>query len=307
MSILSQTTISKKVSFSGIGIHTGKIANMNILPSPPNSGIIFKRTDQRNNNIIIPNFENVSEATLCTTISNQFGTKVSTIEHLMAAFLGLGIDNVLVEVDTQEIPILDGSAKDFIRILKEAGLKKSDVPIKLIKINNYIELEEGNKFISIDKSNTTLEIDFEINYENQIIKRQKNKINVFEDNLEEIFNSRTFCLYEDIEKLKKLGLGKGGSLENAIVVKDDKILNDEGLRNKKEFVNHKILDCMGDLYLVGYRLIGSLKCRHGGHSLTNKLLRKVFSDNRNYSLIEIKGKNLPHTLVNNRHNLKSIA
>ncbi len=307
MSILSQTTISKKVSFSGIGIHTGKIANMNILPSPPNSGIIFKRTDQKNNNIIIPNFENVSEATLCTTISNQFGTKVSTIEHLMAAFLGLGIDNVLVEVDTQEIPILDGSAKDFIRILKEAGLKKSDVPIKLIKINNYIELEEGNKFISIDKSNTTLEIDFEINYENQIIKRQKNKINVFEDNLEEIFNSRTFCLYEDIDELKKIGLGKGGSLENAIVVKDDKILNDEGLRNKKEFVNHKILDCMGDLYLVGYRLIGSLKCRHGGHSLTNKLLRKVFSDNKNYSLIEIKGKNLPHSLINNRHNLKSIA
>ena len=307
MSILSQTTISKKVSFSGIGIHTGKIVNMNILPSPPNSGIIFKRTDLKNNNIIIPNFENVSEATLCTTISNQFGTKVSTVEHLMAAFLGLGIDNVLVEVDTQEIPILDGSAKDFIRILREAGLKKSDVPIKLIKINNYIEFEEGNKFISIDKSNTTLEIDFEINFENQIIKRQKNKINVFEDNLEEIFNSRTFCLYEDIDKLKKIGLGKGGSLENAIVVKDDKILNDEGLRNKKEFVNHKILDCMGDLYLVGYRLIVSLKCRHGGHSLTNKLLRKVFSDNKNYSLIEIKGKNLPHSLINNRHNLKSIA
>ena len=121
------------------------------------------------------------------------------------------------------------------------------------------------------------------------------------------FNSRTFCLYEDIEKLKKIGLGKGGSLENAIVVKEDGILNDNGLRNKNEFVNHKILDCMGDLYLVGYRLIGSLKCKHGGHSLTNKLLRKVFSDNRNYSLIEIKGKNLPHSLINNRHNLKSIA
>ena len=114
-------------------------------------------------------------------------------------------------------------------------------------------------------------------------------------------------MYEDIEKLKKLGLGKGGSLKNALVVKNDKLLNQDGLRNKKEFVNHKILDCMGDLYLVGYRLIGSLKCKHGGHSLTNKLLRKVFSDNRNYSLIEIKGKNLPYSLINNRHNLKSIA
>ncbi len=307
MSVLSQSTITKKISFSGIGIHTGREVNMNVLPSPPNSGIIFKRIDIKNNNEIIPNFENVSDATLCTTISNAYGVKVSTIEHLMAAFYGLGIDNAVVEVDTQEIPILDGSAKEFVKKLKEAGLSRSDVPIKIIKINNHIEMKDGNKYISLDKSNTTLEIDFEINYENQIIKNQKNKINVFEDNLEDVFNSRTFCLYEDIEKLKTLGLGKGGSLENAIVVKNDKILNNDGLRNNNEFVNHKILDCMGDLYLVGYRLIGSLKCKHGGHSLTNKLLRKVFSDTKNYSLIEIKGKNLPHTLINNRHNLKSIA
>ncbi len=307
MSILSQSTIQNKVSLSGVGIHTGAEVNLNILPSSPNSGIIFKRTDLKKNNIVIPNFENVSEATLCTTISNEYGVKISTIEHLMGAFLALGVDNAVVEIDSQEVPILDGSAKDFVKIIKDVGLKKSDVPIKLIKINNLIELEEGNKFISLDKSNTTLEIEFEINYRNQLIKSQKNKVNVFEDNLDDILNSRTFCLYEDIEKLKKIGLGKGGSLDNAIVVKDDKILNSTGLRNKNEFVNHKILDCMGDLFLVGYRLIGSLKCRHGGHSLTNKLLRKVFSDNRNYSLIEIKGKNLPYSLVNNRQNLKSIA
>ena len=307
MSILTQSTIANKVSFSGIGVHTGNKVHINILPSFPNSGIIFKRIDLKHNNIVVPNFENVSEATLCTTISNDFGVKVSTIEHLMAAFLGLGIDNAVVEIDSQELPILDGSAKDFVKILRSTGLKSSDVPIKLIKINNNVEVEEGNKFISIEKSNTTLEIEFEINYENQLIKNQKNKINVFEDKLDDVFNSRTFCLYEDIEKLKKLGLGKGGSLENAIVVKDDKILNEEGLRNKNEFVNHKILDCIGDLYLVGYRLIGSLKCRHGGHNLTNKLLRKIFSNNKNYSLLEIKGKNLPHSLINNRHNLKSIA
>ncbi len=307
MSVLSQSTISQKVSFSGIGIHTGKAVNINILPSSPNSGIIFKRVDLKKNNIVIPNFENVSDATLCTTISNEFGVKVSTIEHLMGALLGLGIDNVIIEIDSQEVPILDGSAKEFVKLLKETGLKNSDVPIKLIKINNHIEYSEGNKYISLDKSNTTLEIEFEINYKNKFIKNQKNKINVFEDNLNEVFSSRTFCLYEDIEKLKKIGLGKGGSLENAIVVQENKILNESGLRNKKEFVNHKILDCMGDLYLVGYRLIGSLRCRHGGHSLTNKLLRKVFSDNRNYSLLEIKGKNLPHSLINNRHNLKSIA
>ena len=307
MSVLSQSTIANKVSFSGVGIHTGMNVNVNILPASPNSGIVFKRVDLKKNNVVIPNFENVSEATLCTTISNQFGVKVSTIEHLMAAFFGLGVDNAIVELDGQEVPILDGSAKDFVKLLKDIGLKTSDIPIKLIKINNHVEIAEGNKYISLNKSNTTLEIDFEINYKNKIIKRQNNKVNVFEDNLEDIYNSRTFCLFEDIEKLKKLGLGKGGSLKNAIVVKDDKILNPNGLRNEKEFVNHKILDCMGDLYLVGYRLIGSLKCRHGGHSLTNQLLRKVFSDNKNYSLLEIKGKNLPHTLINNRHNLKSIA
>ena len=307
MSVLSQSTIAKKVFFSGVGIHTGNKVKMSVLPSAPNSGIVFKRTDLKHNNIIIPNFENVSDATLCTTVSNQFGVKVSTIEHLMAAFLGLGIDNAVVELDSQEVPILDGSARDFVKILKDTGLKNSDVPIKLIKINNHVELEDGDKYISIDKSNTTLEIEFEINYQNKVIKKQKNKISVFEDNLDDIFNSRTFCLYEDIEKLQKIGLGKGGSLNNAIVVKDDKILNENGLRNENEFVNHKILDCMGDLYLTGYRMIGSLKCTHGGHSLTNKLLRKVFNDTRNYSLIEIKGKNLPHSLLNNRHNLKSIA
>jgi UDP-3-O-[3-hydroxymyristoyl] N-acetylglucosamine deacetylase len=307
MSVLSQSTIASEISFSGVGIHTGMNVNVNILPASPNSGIVFKRIDLKKNNVVIPNFENVSEATLCTTVSNQFGVKVSTIEHLMAAFFGLGVDNAIVELDGQEVPILDGSAKDFVKILKDTGLKTSDIPIKLIKINNHVEITEGNKYISLNKSNTTLEIDFEINYKNKIIKRQNNKVNVFEDNLEDIYNSRTFCLFEDIEKLKKLGLGKGGSLKNAIVVKDDKILNPNGLRNEKEFVNHKILDCMGDLYLVGYRLIGSLKCRHGGHSLTNQLLRKVFSDNKNYSLLEIKGKNLPHTLINNRHNLKSIA
>ncbi len=307
MSMLSQSTISSKVSLSGVGVHTGKKVNINILPSSPNSGIIFKRIDLNQNNIVIPNFENVSDATLCTTISNQYGVKVSTIEHLMAAFLGLGIDNAIVEVDSQEIPILDGSAKDFVKILKKTGKKYSDIPIKIIRINNHIELKDGNKFISIDKSNTTLDIDFEISYQNSFIGNQKNKINVYENKLDDIYDSRTFCLYEDIEKLEKLGLGKGGSLKNALVVKNDKLLNQDGLRNKKEFVNHKILDCMGDLYLVGYRLIGSLKCKHGGHSLTNKLLRKVFSDNRNYSLIEIKGKNLPYSLINNRHNLKSIA
>ena len=306
MSLLTQKTINKKFSISGVGVHTGLNVNMNVIPAPANSGIIFKRIDLRENNTVIPNYNNVVDATLCTTIANEYGTKVSTIEHLMGAFYGLGVDNAIVELDSQEVPIIDGSAKKFVELLLDVGFKNYEEPIKLIKIEKKIELSEGSKSISINKSNVTSEIDFEIKYQNQIIKTQRNKINVFEDDLSDIYNSRTFCLYEDVKKLEKLGLGKGGSLDNAIVVKDNLILNQEGLRNKQEFVNHKILDCMGDLYLSGYRIVGSLNCSQGGHSLTNKLLTKIFNDKKNYSLIEIKGKNLPH-LFANRNSLKSIA
>ena len=306
MSILTQKTLSKTISFSGVGIHTGKNVNLNIVPASPNSGIIFKRIDLNKNNIIYPNYANVTNTTLCTTISNEFGVKVSTIEHLMGALYGIGVDNAIIELDAQEVPILDGSAKVFVDSIKNVGLKFSNQPIKIIKINNLVELYDGEKFISIDKSNVAGEIDFEIKYRNKLINVQKNKVNIFEDDLENVYHSRTFCLFEDIEKLKKNNLGLGGSLENAIVIKNDKILNTEGLRNELEFVNHKILDCMGDLFLCGYKIVGSLKCSQGGHYLTNKLLRKVFADKNNFSLIEIKGKQLPHTFAN-YHNLKSTA
>ena len=306
MSILTQKTLSKKISLSGIGIHTGRKVNINILPANPNSGIIFKRIDLQKNNLVFANYSNVVDTTLCTTISNEYGTKVSTIEHLMGAFYGIGIDNALIEIDSQEVPILDGSAKIFINTINKIGLRFSDQPIKIIKINKSIKIQDGEKYISLDKSNISGDIEFELKYNSKIIQNQKNKINIFEDNLDEIFNSRTFCLYEDIEKLKKLNLGKGGSLENVIVIKDNKILNIDGLRNAKEFVNHKILDCMGDLFLSGYKIIGSLKCSQGGHKLTNQLLRKLFADKSNYSLIEIKGKELPHSFAN-YNKLKSIA
>ena len=306
MSLLSQKTLNSNVKFNGIGLHTGKEVSINILPSEPNTGILFKRTDLKDNNIVVPNVYNVSNATLCTTISNEYGVSVSTIEHLMGALYGLGIDNALIEINSQEVPILDGSAKNFVEKFLEVGFKISEVPIKLIKILNKIQIEDGLKYIEIDKSNVSLDIDFEIKYMKSLIGNQKNKINVYENDLSEIYNSRTFCLYEDVEKLRNNGLAKGGSLDNAIVVKGDKVLNDGGLRNKLEFVNHKILDCMGDLYLSGYKIIGSLKCSQGGHSLTNKLLREVFKDKNNYSIFEIKEKSLPHTYIN-KSVLKSIA
>ena len=306
MSLLTQKTILNSISIKGVGVHTGSNVTLKILPAAPNNGIIFKRIDLNKNNTVIPSYSNVVDAKLCTTISNQYGVKISTIEHLMGAFYGLGIDNALVEINAQEVPIMDGSAKVFVQEIQKSGIKDSDVPIKLIKIEKKIEYNEGKKFITIDKSNVSSDIDFEIKYKNNVINIQRNKINIFEDNLEEIFNSRTFCLYEDIEKLQKLGLGIGGSLRNAIVVDNNKVLNKEGLRYENEFVNHKILDCMGDLYLSGYKVIGSLKCSQGGHSLTNKLLRKIFTDKKNYSVLEIKGKNLPHSLAE-KTQLKSIA
>ncbi|WP_415275300.1 UDP-3-O-acyl-N-acetylglucosamine deacetylase [Candidatus Pelagibacter sp. Uisw_116] len=306
MSILNQKTINKNITFKGVGLHGGLEVAMTLKPAVPNSGIIFKRTDLKKNNIIIPNIFNVSSALFCTTISNEEGVSVSTLEHLMGALFGLGIDNALIEIDNYEVPILDGSAKIFVEEILKVGIKTSSVPIKVIKIEKKIEFIDGNKKISIEPSKVSLDIDFELKYENTLISDQRNLIKVYESDLSDIYNSRTFCLYEDVKKLKEMGLAKGGNLENAIVVKDNKVLNKGGLRNKKEFVNHKILDCMGDLYLAGYKIIGKIVCSQGGHKLTNQLLREVFENDQNFSLIEIKEKSLPHAFIN-KSNLRSIA
>ena len=276
------------------------------MPAAPNSGIIFKRIDLNLNNIIYPNFNNVTNTSLNTTISNEYGVKVSTIEHLMGALYGLGIDNALIEIDNEEVPILDGSAIQFVQKLVKTGIKSSDVPIKIIKIKKRVEFINGKRSIAIEPSKLSLNIDFELKFDNPVINNQRNLIKVYEDDLTDVYNSRTFCLYEDIERIKNQGLAQGGSLENAIVVRDKEILNKEGLRNKKEFVNHKILDCIGDLYTCGYRLLANIKCSQGGHFLTNELLKKVFANQENYTVLEIKEKTLPHTLIN-KNLLKSIA
>ena len=306
MSVLNQKTISKNLTFNGIGLHSGLAATMTIKPAEPNTGIIFKRIDLKENNIIIPNIFNVSSAVFCTTISNETGASVSTIEHLMGAFYGLGIDNALIEIDNQEVPILDGSAKLFVEAISKAGIEESESPIKVIKIEKKIEFIDGKKTISIEPSQISLDIDFELKYKNQLIGTQRNEIKVYESDLTDIYNSRTFCLFEDVKNLKEMGLAKGGSLNNAVVVKNNEVLNLDGLRNKQEFVNHKILDCMGDLYLAGYKIIAKVICSQGGHKLTNQLLRKVFENKENFSIIEIKEKTVPHTLIN-KTQLKSIA
>ena len=306
MSYLNQKTLNSNVEFEGVGLHSGKTVKLIIKPAAPNTGIIFKRVDIKHNNLLYPNFNNVTNTSLNTTISNEHGLKVSTIEHLMGALFGLGIDNATIEIDNEEVPILDGSAISFVEKILKIGIKSSEVPIKIIKIKKKIEFIDGDRFITIEPSKLSLNIEFELKYDNSVIGNPKNKIKVYEDDLTEIYNSRTFCLYDDIEKIRASGLAKGGSLDNAIVVKDNKILNDGGLRNSNEFVNHKILDCIGDLYTSGYRMLAHIKCSQGGHYLTNQLLRKVFDNKENFAIFEIQEKNLPHTFIQ-KNLLKSIA
>ena len=282
----NQKTLKKQINFNGIGLHSGVKVNLNLLPAQPDTGIIFKRIDLKKNNEIIANYKNVSSAKLCTKIENNFKVSVSTVEHLMAAFYMCGIDNLIVNIDGPEVPIMDGSAKDFYEKIKLCGVKNLDKKRKYIKVLKKIELKIEKKTISIEPENNDLIVKFKLDYENPLIKQQSNKINFSEKNLENIYGARTFCLYEDIEKVKALGLGKGGSLENAVVVQGNKILNTDGLRSPKEFVNHKILDLAGDFMLAGYRFIGSVQCIHGGHSLTNQFLRKFLSDSSNFTIVE---------------------
>ena len=282
-----QKTLTKQVSFKGIGLHSGRRSIINVLPAKENSGIIFKRVDLNSNNLIKANFANVSSAKLCTTLENKHGVKVSTVEHLLAALYIIGVDNAMIEINNEEVPIMDGSSKDFLKVLEKTDLIDQSKKRKYLKISNKIELLNGEKRISIEPNDSSLEVNFQLDYENKIIGKQKNVIDFQKDNLEQVSSSRTFCLYEDIEKIKKLGLAKGGSLDNAVVVDNEKVLNEDGLRNQKEFVNHKILDLVGDFVLSGHRIIGKVICYQGGHELTNLFLRKIFKSDTAFQVIEL--------------------
>ena len=279
-----QKTLNNTINFKGVGLHNGKNVNLTVKPAEENFGIKFCRVDIDKENLIEANFQNVVEPVLCTKIKNKNGTTVSTVEHLMAAFFGEGIDNALVEIDSSEVPILDGSASEFVEGIRSAGIKEQKEFRKFIKVVKKVEIKEGDKLISIEPLDQDLIVDFEIIYKNPLIRTRRKEFKLSDGDLTSIYNSRTFCLYEDIDFIKSQGLAKGGSLENAIVVKNNEILNDDGLRNRHEFIYHKILDCLGDLMLSGYRIFGHVKTSQGGHALTNKLLLKFFSDKSNWSL-----------------------
>ena len=287
----SQKTIKDSIEFDGVGLHNGQNVNICLKPAEVGSGIIFKRTDIDNSkNIIEANYKNVSSSALCTKIQNSQGVSVSTIEHLMAAFYGEGIDNVLVEIDAPEIPIMDGSSFDFVTAIRSYGTEEQNHPKKFIKVLKKVEVKDGQKHISIQPLNNDLIIDFEIIYKNPLIRTRRKEFKLSSGDLTSIYNSKTFCLYEDIDQIKSQGLAKGGSLENAIVVKENKILNEDGLRYRDEFVNHKILDCLGDLMLAGNRIFGHVITSQGGHQLTNVLLKEFLSDKSNWEFVNIEGK-----------------
>ena len=292
MNEVNQKTLVSPVKFTGIGLHSGQKSEITINPAKENEGIIFKRIDLKENNIIEANFKNVSSAKLCTTLENKHGAKVSTVEHLLAALYITGIDNAFVEINCEEVPIMDGSSKDFLTVLTEVNLINQAKKRKYLKISNKIELVDGEKKISIEPYNS-LEVDFQLKYENKIIGKQKNIIDFQKDDLKDVSSSRTFCLFEDIEKIKKNGLAKGGSLENAVVIDKDRILNNGGLRNDKEFVNHKILDLSGDFMLSGHRILGKVICNQGGHELTNLFLRKIFNTAESFKFIEFNSYKIP--------------
>jgi UDP-3-O-[3-hydroxymyristoyl] N-acetylglucosamine deacetylase len=290
-----QKTLNKKVTFKGISLHAGEVTIINLLPAKINQGIIFKRIDLKNSKPIPALWKNVKVANLCTMIKNSNGDSISTIEHLMFALYALEITNVMIEVDGPEIPILDGSSLLFIQELITSGLNEQKTEIPQLDIKNSVEIIEQNKFIKYEPNqNKYLEIDYTLDYNDQLIKKQRKVVKNIQNNYKEIFNARTFCHQEDLEKIFAMGLAKGGSLDNAIVISGKKVLNQEGLRYKDEFVRHKILDCAGDLYLSGFFIKGKITCNQGGHELTNKLLRKIFSNSKNYKL------KMPSNLIKNK-------
>ncbi len=283
-----QQTLKNPVKFSGIGLHSGKRSKITILPDQEDQGFTFKRVDLSKNNLIKANYKNVSSAKLCTTLQNEFGIKVSTVEHLLAALYVSEIDNAIIEIDNEEIPIMDGSAKDFIKKIDKVGIKQQSKARKYIKVTDKTELVDGDKKISIEPCDNSFEVEFQLKYKNKLINNQKNLINFQKDDLKEVCESRTFCLFEDIEKIKKIGLAKGGSLENALVVDEEKVLNKDGLRNENEFVNHKILDLAGDFLLSGYRVLGKVSCFQGGHQLTNSFLKKFLNSDMTHTNLEFE-------------------
>ena len=277
-SAMRQRTIASPAMFAGIGVHSGERVRVVLKPAPTGHGVVFVRTDVTGRDNRIPaHTEFVGRTQLNTEITNAQGVSVSTIEHLMAAFAALGIDNVVVEIDGAETPIMDGSALPFIQILDQAGVKVQDAARRMIEIVEPIEVRVGDKVARLTPANG-FEVAFELQYESKAIGRQRIDLAVTEASFrEELAPCRTFGFIQEVEQLQAMGLGKGASLANAVGIDGDEIVNPEGLRMEREFVRHKALDAVGDLYTLGAQIIGRFESIKGGHALNNLLCRELLA------------------------------
>ena len=282
---INQQTLSAPILIKGIGLHSGIEVSMKLLPAEADFGIKFYRTDIDNNNTIHAIWSNVSNTKLSTTISNEFGVSVSTIEHIMSALSGLHIDNLKIEINGPEVPIMDGSSKIFVNFIETVPIKILNKKRKILKIKKNIKIIKEESSVEL-KPNRQFSIDFEIDFPSKIISKQSCQLQLINGNYKsDIASARTFGFERDVDTLRSNGLALGGSLENAVVVGEDKILNKEGLRFKDEFVRHKILDSIGDLYLAGSPIQGYFFGNKSGHYLNNLLLVSLFSDKNNYEYI----------------------
>ncbi|MCT4575141.1 MAG: UDP-3-O-acyl-N-acetylglucosamine deacetylase [Alphaproteobacteria bacterium] len=286
--ILFQQTIQDEIHCNGIGLHSGKDINMTFMPAEANTGIVFIRTDlEDGKNIIKATWDNVVDTKLCTVVANEFGASVGTVEHLVSAVRGCGIDNILIEIDGAEVPIMDGSSEPFVFLFDCAGIKQQNEKRKAIKVLKEIVVDEGNKSVVMTPAEKS-SFSFSIDFDSKAIGKQDKDMHLDETAFKkEISRARTFGMLKDVEALKSMGLALGGSLENAVVVEDDKILNENGLRYADEFVRHKILDSIGDLFLAGAPIIGKFHGIKSGHDLNNKLLRAIFADKSAWEMVDM--------------------
>lgn len=281
----NQQTIKEIIVFKGIGLHSGKEVEIRLEPAEVNHGVKFIRTDIKDDNTIDAIWSNVSETILSTTISNRNGLKISTIEHLMSALSGLHIDNLDIYISGAEVPIMDGSSRPFVDVIENIGIKIQNKKRKLLNVKKTVEVKNNNSSVKIIP-NHQFSIDFEIDFPSHLVSRQSCQLQLINGNYKtDIAAARTFGFEKDVQKLRSNGLALGGSLDNAVVVGESEILNKDGLRYSDEFVRHKILDSIGDLYLAGSPILGYFYGNKSGHYLNNQLLRKLFSDDSNYEYI----------------------
>ena len=285
MSVLNQKTVRETIEINGVGLHGGKKVKLKIKPAEPNTGIVFKRIDLKNNNYVVPGVYNVSSASFCTTVSNENGVSVSTIEHLMSSLSGMHIDNANILINNLEVPIMDGSSLPFVEELENSGIEIQEIPRKIISVKKEIFVSNNDSYAKITP-NKQFSIDFEIDFESQLVSKQACQLQLINGNYKtDVSSARTFGFEKDVDYLQANGLALGGSLDNAVVVGEKNILNKEGLRFNDEFVRHKILDSIGDLYLAGKPIQGYFYGSKSGHFLNNQLLKELFSDKSNFEII----------------------